>query len=285
MKHILLVDGMALLFRGFYATAYNRNFMVNDKGIPTNGVQQFLRYFLNSIETFQPSHVVCCWDVGKTTFRTEMYNQYKANRTDPPEELIPQFSLVQDVVRAFSLPNVGIQNYEADDVIGTLASTYHEDNITIITGDRDILQLVNANTKVALMKKGIGNYDIYHEGNFYEKVGLYPEQLLDFKGLTGDSADNYPGVKGIGEKTALKLLRQYDSFETMLQLIDELTPAMQKRLTEQRDMFYLSRSLAEIKCDVPVTISLEEARYEVDVNDVEEQIHAIGVPFPLRKYV
>lgn len=285
MKHILLVDGMALLFRGFYATAYSRNYMINDDGIPTNGVQQFLRYFLDCIQTFQPTHDICCWDSGKTTFRTELYEAYKANRSDPPEELIPQFSLVQDVVRAFSLPNVSVKNYEADDLIGTLATLYKDDKITIQTGDRDLLQLVDSNTRVALMQKGIGNYDVYDEQNFYEKIGLYPEQLLDFKGLTGDSADNYPGVRGIGEKTALKLLQQYDSFETILQQVDELTPAMKKRLTEQRDMFYLSRSLAEIKCDVPFTISLEKANYEVDIDEVEERIHQIGVSFPLRKYV
>src|SRR5699024_10468504 len=118
-KKILLVDGMALLFRGFFATAFRGNFMKTSDGTPTNGVYQFLRYLFNAIDTFKPTHVVCCWDMGSKTFRTELYEGYKANRDEPPVELIPQFELVKDVVDVFGMPNVGLENYEADDCIGT----------------------------------------------------------------------------------------------------------------------------------------------------------------------
>ena len=135
-KNILLVDGMALLFRGFYATAYRGNFMKTADGIPTNGVHQFLRYFLDGIKTFNPSHIVCCWDMGSKTFRTELYDGYKANRSEPPEELVPQFDLVKEVVEAFNLPNIGLENYEADDIIGSIAKEYHcKHHIIIKTGD------------------------------------------------------------------------------------------------------------------------------------------------------
>src|SRR5690625_421184 len=197
---------MALLFRGYYATAYRGNFMENEEGVPTNGVYQFLRYFLDGMKTFHPTHIVCCWDMGSKTFRTEMYSNYKVNRAEPPEELVPQFDLVKDVVELFDIPNIGLENYEADDIIGTIATRYKEEaEIIIQTGDYDMLQLVQDHVKVAIMKKGIGNYDVYDENNFVEKKGLHPYQILDFKGFTGDSADNYPGVKGIGEKTALRL--------------------------------------------------------------------------------
>ena len=174
-KNILLVDGMALLFRGYYATAYRGNFMKNDDGIPTNGVYQFLRYFLDGVKTFYPSHIICCWDMGSKTFRTEMYPNYKANRGAPPEELVPQFDLVKDVVDLFNIPNIGLKNYEADDVIGTIANQYKNDaNIIIQTGDYDMLQLVQENVQVAIMKKGIGNYDVFDVENFFEKKGMYP---------------------------------------------------------------------------------------------------------------
>src|SRR5690625_227797 len=167
LKKILLVDGMALLFRGYYATAYTGNFMRTAEGVPTNGVHQFLRYFLDGIKTFNPTHVICCWDMGSKTFRTELYEEYKANRGEPPEELIPQFDLVKEVVDIFKIPNIGINNYEADDVIGSIANQYRQEHRVVIqTGDFDMLQLVQNNVQVAIMKKGIGNYDVFDHNNF-----------------------------------------------------------------------------------------------------------------------
>jgi len=279
-KHILLVDGMALLFRGYYATAYSGNFMKNDDGIATNGVHQFLRYFIDGINTFKPSHVICCWDMGSQTFRTEIYEQYKANRGEPPEELIPQFELVKKVVDLFNIPNIGLENYEADDVIGTIATLFApEHKITIQTGDLDMLQLVNNNVDVAIMKKGIGNYEIYHMENFYEMKGLLHDQIIDFKGLTGDSADNYPGVRGIGDKTALSLLQKYKSVEVVLEKLDELTPAQRRNLQTNLDMFYLSKQLATIKCDLPIELVLDDALFQVDLKVIDDHIKNIGVRF------
>lgn len=145
---------MALLFRGFFATSFRGNFMRTSKGIPTNGIYQFMRYFLDAVDTFKPSHVICCWDMGSKTFRTELYEGYKANRDAPPEELIPQFDLVKEVVEAFDMPNIGLVNFEADDCIGTLARIYSKtDEVIILTGDQDILQLVDEGIRVAIMKK------------------------------------------------------------------------------------------------------------------------------------
>lgn len=272
-NRILLVDGMALLFRGFFATAFRGNFMKTSKGVPTNGIYQFLRYFLDAESTYEPSHIVCCWDMGSKTFRTEIYPEYKANRDAPPEELIPQFDLVKEVVESFNIPNIGLANYEADDCIGTLAKEYSvSDEVTILTGDRDMLQLVDHNVNVAIMKKGMGNYGLYTMDNFYEKMTVHPYQIIDIKGLMGDSADNYPGVKGIGEKTAFKLIKEYGTIDNLLENMDRLTKGIQKKLTEDADMLHLSRELAEIKCDVPIQCNLESAIRHFEREKIEVKL-------------
>ncbi|AUJ26487.1 5'-3' exonuclease [Virgibacillus dokdonensis] len=265
-KHqIMLVDGMALLFRGFFATAFRGNFMKTSEGMPTNGVYQFLRYFLDAVHTFEPTHVICCWDMGSKTFRTEMYADYKANRDKPPVELIPQFDLAKQVVDHFNMPNIGLENYEADDCIGTLAKIYAKDHeVTILTGDQDILQLVDDGIRVAIMKKGQGNYDLFHQHNFYEKKGIQPKQIIDLKGLMGDPSDNYPGVKGIGEKTALKLIQEHGSIDALIANINTLPKGVQTKIKTNMDMLLLSRSLAEIKCNVPITCELDRALWNYD---------------------
>ncbi|HLR01498.1 MAG TPA: 5'-3' exonuclease H3TH domain-containing protein [Virgibacillus sp.] len=269
-KNILLVDGMALLFRGFFATAFRGHFMKTSEGVPTNGVYQFLRYLLNAVDTFKPTHVICCWDMGKKTFRTELYEGYKANRDDPPEELIPQFELVKEVVSAFDMPNIGLENYEADDCIGTLATFFQkQDDVMILTGDQDMLQLVDDGIKVAIMRKGQGNYDVFSQDNFYDKKGIMPKQIIDLKGLMGDSSDNYPGVKEIGEKTALKLLKEYGTIDELLNHIDELPKGIQTKISQDIDMLHLSRQLAEIKCDVPIACAIDDALWKLDEKRVQ----------------
>ncbi|WP_067730338.1 5'-3' exonuclease [Oceanobacillus damuensis] len=275
-NNVLLVDGMALLFRGFFATSFRGNYMITSKGIPTNGVYQFMRYFLDAVNTFNPTHVVCCWDMGSKTFRTELYDGYKANRDAPPVELVPQFDLIKEVVEAFNMPNIGMENFEADDCIGTLANIYSEDNeVTILTGDQDILQLVDERISVAIMRKGQGNYEVFDHQNFYEKKGISPKQVIDLKGLMGDSSDNYPGVKGIGEKTALKLLQEYETIDNLLEHIDQLPKGVQTKINNNLDMLHLSRSLAQIKCDVPVTCELDQARWKYDKETVASKFEEL----------
>lgn len=277
-QNILLVDGMALLFRGFFATSIRGNFMKNENGVPTNGVYQFVRYLLDAVNTFQPTHVICCWDMGSKTFRTSMYEDYKGNRSEPPEELIPQFDLVKEVVAAFDMPNIGIENFEADDCIGTLAKQFsNEHQVLILTGDQDILQLVEPGISVAIMRKGQGNYEVFNEENFLEKKGLAPRQIIDLKGLMGDTSDNYPGVKGIGEKTALKLLQENESIDQLLENIDQLPKGVQTKIRSNLDMLHLSRSLAEIRCDVPVTVPLEQATWNYNRENVVKRLEELQV--------
>ncbi|KAB2338958.1 5'-3' exonuclease [Cytobacillus depressus] len=257
---IMLVDGMALLFRAYFATAVHGQFMRNSNGVPTNGVYGFVKHFLTAVSHFNPSHIAVCWDMGSKTFRTDMYDGYKANRPEAPAELIPQFDLVKEVVDAFDVPNIGLKGYEADDCIGTIATQVKEDShVKILTGDQDILQLLDERISVVLLQKGYGNYLVHTKDTFYEEKGIHPRQMIDLKAFMGDTSDNYPGVKGIGEKTALKLLQQFGHIEGVLENIDQLTKGQRTKIEQDLDMLHLSRQLAEIKCDVPVECPLDLA--------------------------
>lgn len=264
-NRVLLVDGMALLFRAFYATAMSNYFMINSKGIPTNAVYGMIKHLFTAIETYQPTHVICCWDMGSKTFRNDLFPEYKANRGKPPEELIPQFDLAKEVVESLDIPNVGRIGFEADDCMGTLSRVYSEHSqVFLLTGDQDLLQLLQTNVNVVLLQKGYGNYAEYHEGAFYEEKGITPSQMVDLKALMGDSSDNYPGVKGIGEKTALKLLLEYETIEGILENLDKLTKGQRNKIEENLDMLHLSRKLAQIHCEADVDCSLEDALFYID---------------------
>lgn len=267
--NLMLVDGMALLFRAYFATAVTGQFMINSKGIPTNAVNGFVKHFLTAVSKFKPSHVAVCWDMGSKTFRTEMYPEYKANRSEAPIELMPQFDLVKEVVSAFDIPNIGITGFEADDCIGTIAKSVSEDaSVHILTGDQDILQLIDDNIYVILMKKGFGNYLVHSKDTFFEEKGITPKQMIDLKALMGDTSDNYPGVKGIGEKTALKLLGQFQDVEGIVANLHQLTKTQKTKIEQDLDMLYLSRRLAEIKCDVPLQYSLEDTLFKFEQDKV-----------------
>jgi 5'-3' exonuclease len=267
--HLLLVDGMALLFRSFYATAMSGYFMFNSKGIPTNGIHGLVKHLLTAIHTLKPSHVVCCWDMGSTTFRTEMFPDYKANRGEPPIELVPQFDLAKEMVAAFDIPNIGVLGAEADDCIGTIARQFHnEAKISILTGDQDMLQLLSDHVVVYILDKGIGNYKVYTTERFQEEKGITPQQLIDVKALMGDASDNYPGVRGIGEKTAVKLIQQYGSIEGILENLHLLTKAQRNKIEQDFEMLQLSRKLAKIHCDIPLSLQIEDAKLCFDTQKV-----------------
>lgn len=269
----LLVDGMALLFRAFYATAVTGQFMINSKGVPTNAVQGFLKHLLTATEYFSPSHVAVCWDMGSQTFRNELFDGYKANRSEAPIEMIPQFDLAKEAVEAFDIPNIGLVGFEADDCIGTIAKSASDSSLVrILTGDQDLLQLLDENISVALLKKGFGHYEVHNPSSFLEWKGIIPSQMVDLKALMGDTADNYPGVKGIGEKTALKLLMEYESIEGILANLDSLPKGQCTKIKSELEMLHVSRKLAEIKCDVPVSCSLDEAYFSFNQNKVFEML-------------
>lgn len=278
-KHLLIVDGMALLFRSFYATSIYGQFMINSKGVPTNAVTGLLKHLLAAVNYVKPSHVLCCWDMGAKTYRNDLFTSYKANRPEAPVELLPQFELAKDVVAAFDVPNLGVIGYEADDVIGTLVKSFEKDmKITVLTGDKDILQLLNENVDVLTFEKGIGNYKHHTKQTFLEEYEIEPHMLIDVKALMGDSSDNYPGVKGIGEKTAYKLIKQYQSIEGLLNNLQELTKGQKSKIEADLDMLHLSRKLAEINCSAPIECLIEEAMFQVN----EEKAYSVIKDLELR---
>lgn len=264
-KRVILVDGMALLFRAFYATSYSGYIRKTSQGLPTNAVYGFIQYFFDAIEKFQPTHVVCCWDMGSSTFRTESYSEYKQNRAEAPLELLPQFDLVKEVVAEMGIPNIGLAGYEADDCIGTLAYRLQEEaEVYVLTGDHDMLQLITDRIKVVIMKKGRGNYAVYDSEALYAEKQLTPRQVIDLKAFMGDTSDNYPGVKGIGEKTALKLLLEYQDIEGCLECLDQLPKGVKSKIEANLDMLHLSRDLATIRLDVPIECTLNDCLYNLN---------------------
>lgn len=262
---ILLVDGMALMFRAFYASAATGYIRRTKAGVPTNAVYGFMRYFWDAVQKFGPTHVACCWDLGSKTFRTEQFSDYKGNRSDAPDELIPQFSMIREVMDSLGIPNVSSPGYEADDCIGTLASRFgREMDVLVLTGDHDMLQLVSERTSVIIMKKGHGNYMVYTPEVLMEEKRLTPGQIVDLKGLMGDTSDNYPGVRGIGEKTALKLVQEHGSVEGILANLDQLSKSVRAKIEADLDMLHLSRQLATIRCDIELECDVETCRLELN---------------------
>ncbi|HZG55204.1 MAG TPA: 5'-3' exonuclease H3TH domain-containing protein [Paenibacillus sp.] len=256
---------MAVLFRAYFASAYGGYVRKTKAGVPVNAIHGFVRYLFDAVRTYEPTHVAVCWDMSSKTFRTEKFAAYKGNRPEAPDDLIPQFDLVKEVVEALDVPNVGVLGYEADDCIGTLAKRYGEDiDVLILTGDHDLLQLVSDRVKVVMLKKGFGNYAVYDQSALLEEKQLTPAQVIDLKGLIGDSSDNYPGVKGIGEKTAIKLLSEYESIDGILANLDALSGSVKKKIEADLEMLHLCRELATIYCEVPLEFELDACRWAPD---------------------
>lgn len=263
-QHTLIIDGMALLFRHFYATSFRNQFMYNKKDLPTNGVQGMLRHTFKLLELTQPDHVIVAWDMGSKSVRNEWFEGYKANRVAPPEEMVPQFDMIKDVIHDIGFYQDGVRGYEADDVIGTVAQ--HIDDLTIVSGDRDLLQLINRTNRIWLTKKGYTEYHHYNYDAFLDQYGITPEQFIDVKALMGDASDGYSGVQGIGEKTALKLIQTHGSVEALLNNLDTLTPKMQEKINNDMKSLQMSQRLARIITDVPLKIDtmMDNSRLNLD---------------------
>lgn len=256
--HVLVIDGMALLFRSFFATAMSGNYFKNDKGIPTNAVQGFARHVLAAQNLMQPTHMAVCWDKGMFTFRNELYDGYKANRPKPAEELIPQFDMAQELSEHLGWMNFGIAGMEADDTIASITHKWKDDaRFTIVSGDKDLLQLLEPSTEIAFTKKGFSIYDMYNESRFYEEYGISPLLFPDVKAFMGDSSDGYAGVKGIGPKTALQLVQTYGTVDKVLEALPLLKAGQRTKIETDLEMLKLSKELATIRRDVPIGAELE----------------------------
>ncbi|QKY69654.1 DNA polymerase I [Lentibacillus sp. CBA3610] len=257
---LVLVDGNSVIYRAFFALPL----LNNDKGVYTNAVYGFTNMLLKILEDEKPTHMLVAFDAGKTTFRHETYQEYKGGRQKTPPELSEQIPLLKEVLDAFQISHYQLDLYEADDIIGTLSRQAQENdwNVTVISGDKDLLQLVSDNVTVNLTRKGISDIEPYTPSFMQEKMAISPEQIIDLKALMGDSSDNIPGVPGVGEKTATKLLKQ---FETVDNVYDHLHDVSGKKLKEKlenhKDDAFMSKKLVIIDRDSPIDVTLADMTY------------------------
>ena len=260
MERIIIVDGNNLLFRSYYATAYSGNFMKNSKGFPTNALFGFANMMNKIINEENPTHILVAFDKGKT-FRHDKYDFYKSGRLEMPNELKEQFPKAKEMLNAMGIKYYEIDNYEADDIIGTIAKICDNSNYKglIISSDKDLLQLISENVGMKLLKsKDSIRYSL---NTFRRDWGIEPVNIIDLKALMGDASDNIPGVKGIGEKTALKLLQEYDDLEGIYDNISSIKGATKTKLENDRDNAFMSYEIATIYKDVPLDFNIEDLIY------------------------
>ena len=260
---LLLIDGNSVLFRAFYATSYG-NIMKTSKGVYTNAVYAFANMLNKAIKTIKPDYCAVAFDKGKHTFRHDIAPDYKAGRKETPEELIMQFPLVRDMLKAYNIPYLEYDTIEADDIFGSLAKKYDMETC-ILSSDRDMLQLIDDTTSVYVMRKGMSDIAKMDETALKDEYGLKPYQIIDYKGLAGDKSDNIKGVEGVGDKTAVKLLNDYDTCEGIYDHINEIKGKLQEKLIRDKDSCFLSKQLATIKTDVEIDKKLEDLKLDIDV--------------------
>lgn len=262
-EKIVLIDGHSILNRAFYGVPD----LTNSAGLHTNAVYGFLNIMLKILEEEKPDYLTVAFDVKEPTFRHKMYSEYKGTRKPMPEELRQQVPVIQDVLRAMKVPVIMQGGFEADDILGTIARAAEAEGkeVSLVSGDRDLLQLASDKILIRIPKTKRGGTEIedYHTAEVIEKYGITPKQVIDMKGLMGDTADNIPGVPGVGEKTAGKILAAFPTLEDAYENIEQVEPKRARELLRaNKDLAYLSKELATIKTDCPVDFSFEEARYE-----------------------
>ena len=262
MKKVILVDGNNLLFRSYYATAYTGNIMRNKEGFPTNGLFGFVNMLNKIINEEKPEYIAVAFDIGKT-FRHDEYEDYKGGRNATPDDLKAQFPVAKEILTALGIKYLECPGYEADDIIGTLAKEVDNNKdfiATIVSSDKDLLQLISDEVEVKLLKSK--DYIRMNKQTFIDTYGIEPERMIDLKGLMGDSSDNIPGVKGIGEKTALKLLQEYETVENVYKNIENIKGATKTKLEAGKESAYMSKKIATIYKDAPINTDLEDIKLQ-----------------------
>lgn len=275
-ERLLILDGNSLLYRAFYAMPA----LTNSEGIYTNAVYGFTNMLFKMIEDIEPDYIVTAFDRAAPTFRHVEYDEYKAGRKKMPDELGMQFPIVKDLLQKMAINIFEIDGYEADDLIGTLSVFAEKNNIEvyIVTGDKDALQLATDNVKIVINKKGMTEKEVYDKNRMIEEFGVTPKQFIDVKGLMGDKSDNIPGVPGVGEKTAFKLIKEYGSIENLLQNLENVSgKKLKENLIENSEQAIFSKKLATIITDVPVDMNLEsiKSKKEYDNKGLKELFHKL----------
>jgi len=267
MKKVILIDGNNLMFRSYYATLYSGSMMTNKEGFPTNALFGFVNMLNKIINEETPEYIMVAFDIGKT-FRHEKYDYYKGKRDETPDDLKKQFPVAKKILTAMGIKYFEIEGYEADDIIGTFAQEVdkNDDFIgTIVSSDKDLLQLISQDIDVKLLKQK--DYIRMTKDEFFNTYGLEPKKMIDLKALMGDASDNIPGVKGIGEKTALKLLHEYGSLDGVYENIEKIKGSTHDKLVNDKDNAYMSYDVATIYREVPINPDLEKLKYTQEDSD------------------
>lgn len=271
-KELVIIDGNSLLYRAFYALP-----LLSKNGVYTNAVYGFLRMLLGVYRSMDPEYVAVSFDKDKHTFRMELYDEYKGTRKPAPPELVPQFALIRDALRVMGIAQYEMAGFEGDDILGTLAARYEGTlPVKVITGDRDALQLVTDRTTVLLTQRGISDMAEMTPAAVQAKYGITPAQVVDMKALMGDASDHIPGVAGIGEKTAVKLLGTYGTLDNLYAGADAIKGRLGEKLRAGKDAAYLSQTLARIRRDVPVDAPLEAMHQPVHADEMRELFQRLG---------
>lgn len=260
-KKLVLIDGNSVLYRAFFALPL----LSNTQGVHTNAVFGFTKMLLTILEREAPTHALVAFDAGKTTFRHDTYKEYKGGRQKTPPELSEQFNITRELLDAFQLTHYELENYEADDIIGTLSKQAEAKgfDVAVITGDKDMLQLVSDKTSVQLTKKGISETESYTPDFLHEKLEITPAQIIDMKALMGDASDNIPGVPGVGEKTAIKLLKQFETLSNVYDGLDDVSgKKLKEKLATHKEDAFMSYELATINRESPITVELDQTEYD-----------------------
>ena len=268
MEKVVLIDGNNLIFRSYYATAYRGELLTNSKGLPTNAIYAYVQMLIKIIAEEKPTHIMVAFDKGKT-FRHESYDDYKGGRNETPSELKVQIPYAKQITRAMGITVEELENYEADDIIGTYSKKI-ETEVLLVSSDRDLLQLISPNVKMKLLK--MKDFIYYDEKSFYEDYGIKPIEVIDLKALMGDSSDNIKGVTGIGEKTALKLIKEYHTIDNLYKNIDNLKGKIKENLLNDKESAYKSLELATIYLNVPIEVNLEKIVYK---GSDEEELNSL----------
>lgn len=283
-EKILLIDGSSLIFRAFFAI---RNLTTKD-GISTNGVYGFLNMYRKALEIINPDYICVAFDKSGPTFRNKDYEEYKANREKTPPELSHQFGILKDVLDSMNVKHIDMNEYEADDILGTISRIANNQGIEsyMLTGDRDYFQLVDANSKVLYTKKGISELEIFDVEKILEKYEVSPEDLIEIKGLMGDKSDNIPGVPGIGEKTAIKLIKEYKNIEGIYENLENIAgKKLRQNLEENEVQAYLSRKLGKIYTSVPLEYELKDfRRVEPNKSELYEKFRRLEFNTFMKEY-
>lgn len=264
-KTFLVIDSNAVIHRAFHALPE----LKTKKGELVNAVYGFLLLFLRAVKEFSPDYIAAVFDFPAPNFRHFKYKLYKANRPETPDDLKSQFPKVKEILKVFNVSIFEKEGYEADDIIGAISKTalkkhiYPELEIIILTGDLDILQMVGKGIKAYILKRGVKDIILYGEQEVKEKYnGLLPNQLTDLRALRGDASDNIPGVLGIGEKTAVSLIKEFKTLDNLYNKLDEVKPAVKKKLFDCKEQAYVSKMLAEIKYDAPIEFDLRKCLWK-----------------------